>query len=692
MPDAQKETSSSNFDKRQEEKIATHQKKLTDILVASWRWWNTENGPSGSPEAFATLKKLQSALQSWNDTLISEKWSREECLQMVFNAELQVRSGMSISDSDEFFRLIQLNNFPDFPPAPVEKIKPLIQEARSDLKKRILRFFALAGILTTAVGITYAINFSRALEEDQPLVDASALEVISQFDAANELMQDLQEPDTNAEPGSDSGSSSESDAKKMQSSLGGIPDPEATSIPDEILPQESPTQPEPEAEEPLAAEQVTAPSDQETTVESDSEAEDTIDHRLLVENPLELIFNSELLVGTIQTDRATRLGVMNDAQDGREYVQRNVNGKNILVPSDLPEDFWYLADPDFVAQNAHLETSDQKHEAITRPVVSFLVLGVDSRPEETQAYNSLMGRADAIMLLQLDTRTGQTRITSFPRDLRSTPVARWTGRQLNSVNLATWGYADTQGRFRPFPPDFTRSVFEDACGCLIDGMVQFNFAAVVQSIDTLFPEGLTVSVTEAVNDQTTDWQNAPLVLQPGEHTMNGELALKYARSRKGNSLGDLGRNEAQRNILSAILRAVSSRTQDRLEQKDYLGAAGGLFSMVQGTLNTIETLENNANDLVAGKEQGRDIGHLQSFGALTPEKLIEQSRGISQQLLEIAANPNQAAAFVNMMQSESTQNIIAGLRSGQLISNQQLLLSDSWENLPEELVWPPTQQ
>jgi len=77
-----------------------------------------------------------------------------------------------------------------------------------------------------------------------------------------------------------------------------------------------------------------------------------------------------------------------------------------------------------------------------------------------------------------------------------------------------------------------------------------NFQAFQQAIDTV--GGVTVNVPSDLIDPTFSWMNhgSPVIARAGVQSMNGYMALEYARSRETSS--DFARGERQRQILVAL--------------------------------------------------------------------------------------------------------------------------------------------
>ena len=90
---------------------------------------------------------------------------------------------------------------------------------------------------------------------------------------------------------------------------------------------------------------------------------------------------------------------------------------------------------------------------------------------------------------------------------------------------------------------------EELLGVPIDYYAQIDFGAFVRFIDEI--GGVKVDVREE-DRRSTRWAiTTPRPLTPGMQTLNGELALAYARARKTEG-GDFDRAQRQQEVIMAI--------------------------------------------------------------------------------------------------------------------------------------------
>ncbi|NGZ78178.1 LCP family glycopolymer transferase [Saccharibacillus alkalitolerans] len=155
---------------------------------------------------------------------------------------------------------------------------------------------------------------------------------------------------------------------------------------------------------------------------------------------------------------------------------------------------------------------------------NLLVLGVDERENDT-------GRSDAIMMLAVNPEKRSILMFNIPRDTRTEIAGRGTVDKINhayafgGVNMSV----DTIEQFLGVPVDY---------------YVKVNMEGLERIIDIL--GGVTVDNPFEFNFEGTDYVKGPI-------EMNGHEALMYSRMRYDDPKGDIGRNDRQQLVLSALI-------------------------------------------------------------------------------------------------------------------------------------------
>lgn len=168
-------------------------------------------------------------------------------------------------------------------------------------------------------------------------------------------------------------------------------------------------------------------------------------------------------------------------------------------------------------------------------VINILLLGTDERTKDF----SENARADSMMLVSLNTKTGSVKLISFERGLG----VKVPGRNDDWLTH-TFRYGGAQLTMDTISSNFLVD---------IDGYVRTNFNFFAQIIDSI--GGVDIELTQAecdglnglvyTNAQTKHWVN------PGVNHLDGYDALQYCRLRYTDN--DWHRIERQRNTVQAVI-------------------------------------------------------------------------------------------------------------------------------------------
>jgi polyisoprenyl-teichoic acid--peptidoglycan teichoic acid transferase len=178
--------------------------------------------------------------------------------------------------------------------------------------------------------------------------------------------------------------------------------------------------------------------------------------------------------------------------------------------------------------------------------ITVLLLGVDERSQETGPW-----RTDTIILLTLDPQTKQAGVLSIPRDLW-VPIPGYGDRRINAAHFLGGLYDHPGGG-----PALAVETIEYNLGVPVDYYIRVNFEAFVTFVDQI--GGVDIYVEKVIDDPTYPdhhYGYDPLYIEQGWHHFNGEMALKYARTRHGSS--DFDRAHRQQKVMMAILDRLTS--------------------------------------------------------------------------------------------------------------------------------------
>ena len=172
--------------------------------------------------------------------------------------------------------------------------------------------------------------------------------------------------------------------------------------------------------------------------------------------------------------------------------------------------------------------------------VNILVMGIDQREGREGLW-----RTDTMIIVTIDPKAKTVGMISIPRDLW---VPIWGYDVENRINAAHY-YGDARG-YPGGGPALARDTVAYNLGIPIHYYVRLNFTAFEKLIDEI--GGIDIYVEQTINDRSYPDENYgydPFYLAAGQQHLDGETALKYARSRHGTS--DFDRAKRQQQVILA---------------------------------------------------------------------------------------------------------------------------------------------
>jgi len=177
--------------------------------------------------------------------------------------------------------------------------------------------------------------------------------------------------------------------------------------------------------------------------------------------------------------------------------------------------------------------------------VNVLLLGIDERAQEHGPW-----RTDTMILLTLDPVSKMAGVLSIPRDLW-VPIPGYNDGRINTAHFLGELYGHKGGG-----PGLARETVEYNFGVPIHYYVRLNFQGFVTLVNLI--GGVDIYVEKDINDPLyPDYTYGydPLYISAGWHHFDGEMALKYARTRHGSS--DFDRARRQQQVMAAVLEKVT---------------------------------------------------------------------------------------------------------------------------------------
>jgi LCP family protein required for cell wall assembly len=173
--------------------------------------------------------------------------------------------------------------------------------------------------------------------------------------------------------------------------------------------------------------------------------------------------------------------------------------------------------------------------------ISILVLGIDQRCEETGPTHT-----DTMMVVTLDPLGLSAGVLSLPRDMWVEIPGFGTDR-INQANYYGEAFEYPGGG-----PALAVETVEGLLGVPIDYYVTVNFDAFVEMVDLI--GGIEIDVPEAIDDPNYPdrcYGFDPFRIEAGTHHLDGQQALKYARTRATFG-GDVDRAGRQQAVIMAV--------------------------------------------------------------------------------------------------------------------------------------------
>ncbi|HMQ31097.1 MAG TPA: LCP family protein [Chloroflexaceae bacterium] len=261
--------------------------------------------------------------------------------------------------------------------------------------------------------------------------------------------------------------------------------------------------------------------------------------------------------------------------------------------------------------------------ASLREPFNVLLVGVDRRESPEEGV-----RSDTLIVVHVDPTEGWAGMLAIPRD----SVVQVPGLGLQKINTAyTYGFNNAARLYgEGTAPEagggaLAAETVEGFLGLEVDYIAQVDFSGFERIVNTL--GGISLDVERPLLDSsypTEDYGYERIYIPAGLQVMDGETALRYARSRHSSS--DFDRSARQQQVLRAMLAEVRARgllsqaallpdlardleasVSTTLPLSD-LETLRGLAALAAGLdASRIVSLSLNPNDVRVVAEQGSDI-------------------------------------------------------------------------------------
>ena len=183
------------------------------------------------------------------------------------------------------------------------------------------------------------------------------------------------------------------------------------------------------------------------------------------------------------------------------------------------------------------EKSERREETVdlTKDHFSVLLAGVDGGASLEE------GRTDSLMVATFNKESRQVTLVSIPRDSYVDIITDEAPFKDKINHAYSYGGIDT-----------TIATVENLFNIPIDYYATINFDGIEDLVDAV--GGVEVDVVIPISGRAT----GNVELQPGVQVLNGKEALAYARMRKEDPEGDIGRAKRQQQVIEAIINEATT--------------------------------------------------------------------------------------------------------------------------------------
>ncbi|MBK8049271.1 MAG: LCP family protein [Anaerolineales bacterium] len=306
----------------------------------------------------------------------------------------------------------------------------------------------------------------------------------------------------------------------------------------------------------------------------------------------------------------------------------------------------------------------------TPPPINILLLGTDERPDE---YSP--SRTDTMILLSVSPNDQSIGMLSMPRDLWVPIPGQNITTKINTAYML--------GELNKYPgggPQLAKDTVSSFIGRPVDYFVRVNFDGFREIIDQI--GGIDINIPYTIHDDeypTVDYGVETFHLDAGLQHLDGATALKYARTRHGDS--DYGRARRQQDIIRAVAEKVLNagmipqlllkapqllRTmQDSIQTDIPAAVAVDLANVINGS--SLKEIRQ----LVLDKQYGEETYSSEGAWILMPDRA--KVRTALDQFFQPTASPavaNSADAPVRVEVLNGTSQPGIGARTAQLLQEQ----------------------
>lgn len=224
---------------------------------------------------------------------------------------------------------------------------------------------------------------------------------------------------------------------------------------------------------------------------------------------------------------------------------------------------------------------------------NVMLVGIDTRAN-TELLNT-----DVIIVGSYNHETNDIAMFSIPRDFWAKPLS--DGKYFTKINAA---YSINEGKREDSGLPALELIVEEVLGLEIQYHAMINFDGFTQLIDSV--DGVYVNVQNSFTDYMYPDGNGyqTVSFKKGPQLMDGEIALKYARSRKSQSIegSDYARARRQQKVIDAFVSKLLS-TETLLNPTKLMAILTSIQNNLKVSEFSLDDIAAAVNILTALKEE-----------------------------------------------------------------------------------------
>jgi LCP family protein required for cell wall assembly len=270
------------------------------------------------------------------------------------------------------------------------------------------------------------------------------------------------------------------------------------------------------------------------------------------------------------------------------------------------------------------------------PRVALLVLGSDARPDEIR--HGAVGRTDTLLTVVADRSPGGLVLISIPRDL-------W-------VDIPNYGSERINAAYSLGGMRAAERAAANVLGVPVDRALLIGLQGVRDVVDAA--GGIEIDVPYAIHDDaypTDDYGTMVLDIPAGRQHMDGETALRYARTRHQDN--DFGRMARQQQVMVALRSAM-------LRPVNWWRAPAVLAAVQQAAQTNLGPLDLATLAFAVAGSGGEperlalDLGLVEEFQGANGAYLLRPTPALKQR---VAALVTPASAAVEVLNGSGTDGL-----------------------------------